>query len=331
MLEFQERGVAQVAPDGLARAWERWSSDGKSVWMHRFPSFGAYVTEGRPHGEGERAWLRSRGLGGHVAWHDEGGQAWTFGPEQEGYPQTTGAVLEAIRGGKPPEALERAYAAVRKGMKTKVAALSERARTLRPMRVWRIDDGNEADADRVLSGDPAFWRGRRRGAARPSITLALGIGQSCSEDAASFARIAALATAAAEVIEASGVAVRIVAAGAIQTVGDVRSDPAHGIPDCRGHVVFSFPVKRHDEATVSRRVLALGMPSVLRTFGFECMTLRFGLVGGLGMPWVPEATGLGGDVRAALGITHWIGKAPNDEGRQVEALEGIVNSVLGTL
>jgi hypothetical protein len=302
-------------------------SPNERIDLHRFPSALAFVADSTPNAA-EAVYMAEHYsstaaalAGGNVS----GARSqWVFGDAEQGWPAGIEALRAQLRGGAPPPApLLAVYADMRAAIASKLGALKTNARTLRRTRCYRIDSGDELDVDRVLSGAPEIWRGRTRGKKRPSVTLAVQLGQLADSGAADYARIIGLAVAAAEVIESAGLAVTILGVYAASGMEKLKARP-EAFPGTAEHCCVTFPLKSSEEPLRPERLLAFGQSGAHRSYGFAQRALRFGCDGGMGASWVPPARH---PLRAHLGVSHWIGKVPVG-GNVVEILEGILRDTV---
>tara|TARA_R110002020_G_scaffold72318_9_gene186194 strand:+ start:4585 stop:5613 length:1029 start_codon:yes stop_codon:yes gene_type:complete len=138
--------------------------------------------------------------------------------------------------------------------------LNERFESVKRKRVW-CEDGSELDIDRIMTGDPDHWIKTKRNGKKRVINIGINTSASCGNGASVFAKNVALAYVTAEALENLGYGVKITAINS-----SYYSDGGNG--NSSHETASTFPLKRATEPVDIERVGSIGLPSMLRYYGF---------------------------------------------------------------
>jgi hypothetical protein len=182
---------------------------------------------------------------------------WSLGTEFNTIEKTR----EALTKGQPAQATIKGIEEMRKKLleNETVKKTMEKGRSLKRQRKFEMD-GGELDIDRVMCGDPEYWMKLQLGKKNNIIRIGFNFSMNCGNGEKEFYRLAAVASVMSDLFQVCGYSVEIMAASF--TSGGVHGN---GAPNITGTIM---PIKRADEPLDIMRVASIGIPGMLRKYGF---------------------------------------------------------------
>ncbi len=221
-----------------------------------------------------------------------------------------------LAGGHAPQRLMDEYVALRGKLEPLVEKFSGMGKSTKRKRRYEIE-GDEIDVDRAMVGTPECWVRRRRGAQRRMVHLGVGYFWNSGARSEHFTRFAALAAAAADVLQILGYAVEITAIGWGEPTRDNRSAPS-------AHMGVGIKLKEPLEPLDPQRILICGHSGLFRGHLFEFNR---------SLGYSPDYTttrALDKRTRETFGIDYLVGTDRAwPEGKEAPELEGFFTQAEG--
>lgn len=195
--------------------------------------------------------------------------SWAFGDNQES--NHADKVDKLLRDGRATKKVQNIIKKTVKDIKLEGidTMLTERFESVKRKRVWS-DDGSELDIDRVMCGDPNHWVKSKRNGKKRVIRIGVNVSASGGNKEDVFAKNVALAYLASEQLETLGYGVEIMA------IDSTYSSSANNLSTySEDETATTFPLKRSTEPTDINRIGSIGLPSLLRYYGFRVASVLF--------------------------------------------------------
>ena len=210
--------------------------------------------------------------------------SWAFGDNKES--NNADKVDNLLRDGRATKSVQRIIRKTIKDVKLEGidTMLTERFESVKRKRVWS-DDGSELDIDRVMCGDPNHWVKSKRNGKKRVIRIGVNMSASAGNKAKTFGQNVALAYLASEQLETLGYGVEIVALSCAYASG------RNNLNMNDDENAYTFPLKRSTEPTDINRIGSIGLPSLLRYYGFRVSSALFRQDNGICMATSKEMKG----------------------------------------
>tara|TARA_X000001388_G_scaffold77170_1_gene76817 strand:+ start:767 stop:1831 length:1065 start_codon:yes stop_codon:yes gene_type:complete len=211
--------------------------------------------------------------------------SWAFGNNKES--NHADKVDKLLRDGRATKKVQRIIKKTIRDIKLEGidTMLTERFESVKRKRVWS-DDGSELDIDRVMCGDPNHWVKSKRNGKKRVIRIGVNVSASGGNKEDVFAKNVALAYLASEQLETLGYGVEIMAIDS--TYSQSNNNLSRYSSD---ENATTFPLKRSTEPTDINRIGSIGLPSLLRYYGFRVASILFRQSNGICRPTSTEMQG----------------------------------------
>lgn len=228
-------------------------------------------------------------------------QEWMFGAD---WPDAD-STREGLTAGRAPESVEKVYEAARQSIAASMETSDALGVTRRRVHQFG-QDGDSIDTDRYLAGRAECWESSKVGKSARIIRIGFNVCASWSNDADTYARIAANCAAVSDWLTVRGFGVEVVALAA-----SMQKNEDDGW-------CFRWTVKRATDPLDVSAIMAHGCPGVSRSVVFglaEQLMPNLGWNGPCRFEWTPEAKKL-------VGVDYVIAKVWTEQ-QQRELAEGI--------